>query len=772
MTRRIKTGEKKAPGRVAWYRKNGDIEKFLIEHYNEYEKCFKAKTVTSFYTSVTTKYFLLFDEEKDRDATSTVSKSGPAVESNLQQSQTTNVDLPAKDVNAAVHDPARLINTESGNSAEKGATLLRNGDSALDGIIVGSADDLPPDIASGDGGQIAASGPITPATGCDGSNDGDNGLDTASFQQATRQLGWSTLPCEELLVRMKAFGDMRTKIGNYYRREHRNLANNDVLQQVLSTTAKQRKTKPHRLTDVQIRTGKLLKLIMRNGTLQEIILRIANHLCEVAINYAAAKRLLEQQDEDFRAEMQRLADQGYEESRRKWEEGKTVIKQVERTEEEQTNAIKKWGPAVSKITGALAADLNMGAMTAFFGHVDGKIKVYWVHHGKTPSGLLWPKFDPSSYNSTKAALIRFGKAMFPIDGGNTTENVSGTSSSQNELVETVDSETRQRHSTVPRNSIGVNHASIDSEFHNKTTEIQNQTESSKSATEESRPETDPTGGPQVSDHSLPTIDSPLPTLTSDSSVTVFQSNEPVPNTSPTTDTPTIPSGDKSKAEKKFWPEMRRFIRAWVGREHEDWLEDLEALMETFIEYEEAFRFTENNGHLQSALELELMNEWEGRGRPEWMDMEVPEDQVNLLLGRIHAWWENILPERDSDDDNWSPLDSVSGKNGIWRFICALVWVLVLLLGEETISERTDEQRQQLSEWIIIAREVESTLGKVIQYGIWPPTSQHAKRKAAAAEKPESPKRRKTRVTTGKKSIKAVANKPGKEKMGNVKGKTK
>ncbi|THU88259.1 hypothetical protein K435DRAFT_803637 [Dendrothele bispora CBS 962.96] len=51
------------PGRPPWYRKDEEIHKFLTDHYPEFEKCFKAKTVTSFYTSVTTKYFVRFGED-------------------------------------------------------------------------------------------------------------------------------------------------------------------------------------------------------------------------------------------------------------------------------------------------------------------------------------------------------------------------------------------------------------------------------------------------------------------------------------------------------------------------------------------------------------------------------------------------------------------------------------------------------------------------------------------------------------------------------------
>ncbi|THU77322.1 hypothetical protein K435DRAFT_812567 [Dendrothele bispora CBS 962.96] len=204
--------------------------------------------------------------------------------------------------------------------------------------------------------------------------------------------------------------------------------------------------------------------------------------------------------------------------------------------------------------------------------------------------------------------------------------------------------------------------------------------------------------------------------------------------------------------------MRRFIKAWgyefARRERENWTDELEALMETFVEYEEAFRFTEVNGTLHSSKELSFMKEWEKRGRPEWMDMVIPINQVDLLLKQVHAWWDDILPERDSADDNWSPLDSVSGKNGIWRFLCALVWVLILVLGEEKISERKDEQRRQLSDWVLLAQEMESTLGKVIEYGIWPP--KQAKRKSAGVDKLGSPKRAKTRATAITANNRAVA----------------
>ncbi|THU75300.1 hypothetical protein K435DRAFT_881126, partial [Dendrothele bispora CBS 962.96] len=75
MTRKLRTEQKKPPGRLPWYRKNDQIEAFLVDHYDEFEKCFKAKTITSFYTSMTTKYFLQFGKEQDEDHESEVTSN-------------------------------------------------------------------------------------------------------------------------------------------------------------------------------------------------------------------------------------------------------------------------------------------------------------------------------------------------------------------------------------------------------------------------------------------------------------------------------------------------------------------------------------------------------------------------------------------------------------------------------------------------------------------------------------------------------------------------
>ncbi|THU78916.1 hypothetical protein K435DRAFT_811153, partial [Dendrothele bispora CBS 962.96] len=101
-----------------------------------------------------------------------------------------------------------------------------------------------------------------------------------------------------------------------------------ILQDVLTKTAKQRKSKPQRLTAVQVFQSKYYRDKIKSEADKDWEAARADYEqwrssgdqsetrkppVRVAINYAAAKRLLEQQDEEFRAEMQRLADQGYEE---------------------------------------------------------------------------------------------------------------------------------------------------------------------------------------------------------------------------------------------------------------------------------------------------------------------------------------------------------------------------------------------------------------------------------------------------------------------------
>ncbi|THU83883.1 hypothetical protein K435DRAFT_870862, partial [Dendrothele bispora CBS 962.96] len=97
----------------------------------------------------------------------------------------------------------------------------------------------------------------------------------------------------------------------------------------------------------------------------------------------------------------------------------------------------------------------------------------------------------------------------------------------------------------------------------------------------------------------------------------------------------------------------------------------------------------------------------------------------LILTDFRKWWEDILPDRENDEEDWAPLDSVSGRNGMWKVICALTWVLFFVLGEELV-DLTDEQTSYLAEWMVLADEIESTLVKVIERGVEPPR----KRKSA------------------------------------------
>ncbi|KAK7437560.1 hypothetical protein VKT23_018458 [Stygiomarasmius scandens] len=783
MSGKNRNQDKKPPGRLAWYRKDEEIHKFLADHYPEFEKCFKAKTITSFYTSVTTKYFIRFVKEevesgtvaRDSDKTqSQTSPEGHSASKDLPSSNTHNHDAPSSDGDsgqptggdtegAGAGAPHALSNDAStARSAGEDLPMTGENDSATGEVEAR--------VQEAGGGQSGGSSALRL------DDDGDKGLDSTSFKQAATSLGWVNLPMDKFVEKKQAFAEMRTKIGNYFRKEHRSIANGNILKKVWSETVKDRK-KPQRLSNVQVFQSKYYQTLVKPTADKDWEAAVASYEewqtsgdqsegrkrpVRVAINYAAAKRVLLQQDEEFQAEMQRLADQGYEESRRKWEEAKGVEEnppEPVKTPDEQAQAIKKWGPAVSKITSALAADLNMAASTAFFGRVDGKIKVYWVHHGKTASGLLWPKFDPTGYTATETSLIRFGRAVFPNEirslGSNESSTMASSSSSPPEA---------DHHDEIPtsrkpgpgRNSSGIrSKPGLRKTKPNASKSTATNAANTATATAAAENEVPSDEAHDLSGSGAVSSEVDLP-QTHQSNVT-----NPLANDSPASATQghSATSGDISaitdgkmevdepawshRKEKKFWPEMRKFIKTWgdefAGWEREDWMDDLEGLMETFIEYEEAFRFTEDNGTLRSQKEFWLVKEWEKQGRPEWMDMEVPDEKVNAVLEKVHAWWLDILPERDSRDDNWSPLDSVSGKNGIWRFICCLVWIIVLLRGEENISERSDDQRRQIGEWVLLVREVEGTLGKVIQYGIWPPK----KRKSMVADQPENAKRRRT-----------------------------
>ncbi|KAF5349377.1 hypothetical protein D9758_015527 [Tetrapyrgos nigripes] len=617
----------------------------------------------------------------------------------------------------------------------------------------------------------------------DGVDDGDEGLNASSLRKAMAQLGWNRLPLEELLLKKQAFKEKRLKISSYYRKTHRSLNTSKDALDIVIKAHRAKVPKPQRRTDVQVYQAMFYQARVKaeadrdweTAQMEYEAWKDSADTSEerkrpvrVAIIYAAAKRLLEGESEAVKEEMRTIAETEYLEKKRKWEEAKS-LPVGEQTAENRAQAIKKWGPAVSKVTGALSKDLNMSASTVFFGDNPvnpGKIRLYWVHHGKTNSGLKWPEFDPVGYTATEASLTRFGKAILTgqaASGENSaTSHTSVESSTQHPAQDTPTS------SSSPIPSVQTQSSTADqTATRNKTKKARSKGSSDKSQlkpkprpvtgtnSESSTPATipshsslptDSTAGRDIREETSIDVDVDSPVLWSDKNLS--QANPPAAIATASGDNEIKAAGSwQHPKEKKFWPEMRRNIKEWgeefVSKESEDWLDDLETMVDTFIEYEEAFKFTEENGVLSSTKEIALMKKWEEFGRPAWMDMVINEAQIDKFLESVKSWWFDLLPDRENDDDNWGPLDCVSGKNGMWRFVCCMVWSIVLLVGQQKIEERSDAQRVQIGEWMVLAREVEETLGKVIEFGIWPPSSkQAAKRKAEQGERSENLKRAK------------------------------
>ncbi|THU93969.1 hypothetical protein K435DRAFT_861033 [Dendrothele bispora CBS 962.96] len=737
MAKSNKSQEKKLPGPKAWYRKNPKVEDFLKDHMEEFIRCYNARTVTSFYTTITIRYFLKFEDSAPRDHS-------------IQEGN-------------AAQSPSNCGSLE--NPREKVVHIGLVADSAAVGNVDNTQSQAqvaaPPTttVSQPPANQESSAG-LTESGSVEG--DGDKGLDALSFQNVVMQLGWIDLTSDEMKEKKKTFSDIRLKIGNYYRKENRSVISpKNILDQVLSTTLSQRKLKPQRLTDVQVFQSKYYRDLVKPQADEDWKTARGEHEQWLKSGDDSEERKAPQ-SEELKAEIRALAEEGYQKSKQEYEDAKKVVK-GERTPEEQIQAIKSWGPAVSRITGSLAEDLNMAASTAFFGPDPvnpGKIKVYWVHHGTTPSGLIWPQFDSVGYASAEASLIKFGKAVYFTKPAQSTATSTSITNSGSTSIPSVNKTTPQttripdpgQSSSIQSPLVSNSHptGSVDQTLSTPSVSTTTVTDTQSLDKVPDFPDTDPSrilrDNHSIPDNNSTISDNPLASDSPSSSKDSGPKGSilPIPDHSPAADEPAW----THRKEQKFWPEMSRFIKAWGsefgGREREDWTDDLEALMETFIEYEEAFRFTEENGKLISSKELKLMQEWEKRGRPEWMDMVVSNNEIDTLLGHVRAWWHDLLPERDSDDDNWSPLDSISGKDGMWRFVCALVWILVLLLGEEKMSERSDEQRRQLVEWMILAKEVEELLGKVIEYGIWPP--KQVKRRSTRSGKPENSKRQKMTTT--------------------------
>ncbi|THU78812.1 hypothetical protein K435DRAFT_973382 [Dendrothele bispora CBS 962.96] len=218
---------------------------------------------------------------------------------------------------------------------------------------------------------------------------------------------------------------------------------------------------------------------------------------------------------------------------------------------------------------------------------------------------------------------------------------------------------------------------------------------------------------------------------------------------------------------RFWPEMQQFLTEWLselrenGWESEDWVDVLEDLLEVFIEYEGEFRYTEDNGDIRSKFESAVFKDWVKVGRPAILRIvpkrgQTPEDLMEKLVSNLTKWWHDVVPVHEGgENEDWAPLDCVSGRNGVWKVICFMVFSGFFICGQVG----TDLRGVQLAAWINLARGMTDILIKVIRWGCQPPK----KRKAIMIPEDQPSAKRRTRLQV------AQEKEADKEKERNKKG---
>ncbi|KAK7434338.1 hypothetical protein VKT23_020245 [Stygiomarasmius scandens] len=804
---------KKKPGRKPWYHdEDGKRLEFLRNNVEEFGQCEKAKgdAVGRFYTAVTLKFLLKFGTG-DRDSSSVGDTSAsqtnqPVLDQsaslNPEQAQSstdapdsrTDLPLPITDssfvsgdtstsqTNQPILDQSASLNPEQVQSSAD-APDSRTG---LPFPITpdDSCSQMEPVQSIESNSWIGTNSIITldnPTKESDvvgvASTTSNKGLDTVSFSDAAKQLGWTGLSLEQLEEKRNIFLSYRTKISEWYRQNRRMItnANNSLLKQVFDPKKPSRK--PQRTGVVQVFMDLHFDTYIKEEALKELKEAEAAYAAwveggkegdevkkpvAVAIRSKVAKHILEAQSEDFKATVQKVADERYEEEIQQWEEQKSGIQsEKKKTPEDYQRALQSRGPEVAKFTSAVSEDTGMVVVFGLVGPnpmKGGQIDTYWTHAGKTSLGWLWPQADPAGYEATKQSLIKFGKRVYNSEARVARALVNTPVVAPSGFNNGIPAPPSGQHSQGPgpgRDSSGARKGKSKGQK-GKPTSAEPSTGTDGTDAGPATPATNTTATAAVAEPSLvPACDPPAavssPTTTPAHVPLNPTSTDPLTgscNLPPTSDAtgaitlkePVISTngegnGNSSGRDEmevdqptvwthpdrsRFWTEMRSHLEEWGEAVKEwgasPWRETLEGLLEVFIEYEGEFYYTEDHGKLESKKELKLVKKWEKAGRPAFLIIKEPLEMAGLMMSDLRAWWEDVLPDREGDNEDWAPFDCVSGKQGVWKFICGLTWVLFFVRGEE-VEALTDEQSTCLADWMVLTMEVKDTLIKVIEHGV-------------------------------------------------------
>ncbi|THU98052.1 hypothetical protein K435DRAFT_856980, partial [Dendrothele bispora CBS 962.96] len=209
-------------------------------------------------------------------------------------------------------------------------------------------------------------------------------------------------------------------------------------------------------------------------------------------------------------------------------------------------------------------------------------------------------------------------------------------------------------------------------------------------------------------------------------------SEPTPeqSTVPGPSVPTSNSGEMKReavcwhhpSKDRFWPELSRYLQSWGNfvshLPDESWLEEFEELLDIFLQFEQVFKFQEVNGEARSQKEWHMMELWEDAGRPALVILDVDPGLMEGVIEDVTGWWSDFGKfEKDARD--FAPLDSTSGKNGVWKLIWAITSILFTITGDPDEKDFTTEWDEQqlidLAAWTILVIDVKETLEHVYKH---------------------------------------------------------
>ncbi|THU84666.1 hypothetical protein K435DRAFT_806519 [Dendrothele bispora CBS 962.96] len=256
--------------------------------------------------------------------------------------------------------------------------------------------------------------------------------------------------------------------------------------------------------------------------------------------------------------------------------------------------------------------------------------------------------------------------------------------------------------------------------------------------------------------------------------------DPEESTVPGPSVPTSNSGEMKReavcwhhpSKDRFWPELSRYLQSWGNfvshLPDESWLEEFEELLDIFLQFEQVFKFQEVNGEARSQKEWHMMELWEDAGRPALVILDVDPGLMEGVIEDVTGWWSDFGKfEKDARD--FAPLDSTSGKNGVWKLIWAITSILFTITGDpdekDFTTEWDEQQLTDLAAWTILVIDVKETLEHVYKNAKFRNT-RPSKRKAEEV----SDTRPMTRSRVAKEAV--AKGKAGKKNGGSAKGKGK